>query len=83
MESTLTEYEEVVLIAGPLDGQRVAVDPKADRLEFPMRKDGNVLAVLDQNPGGVMYCVATYLRSRKQPGRFLHDAFFEATEGKA
>jgi len=82
MESTLTEPEEVVLIAGPLDGQRVAVDPKADRLEFPMRKDGNVFAVLGQHPGGVMYCVATYLRSRKQPGRFLHDVFFEATEGK-
>ena len=83
MESTLTEPEEVVLIAGPLDGQRVAIDPEADRLEFPMRKDGNVFAVLGQHPGGVMYCVATYLRSRKQPGRFLYATFFEATEGKA
>lgn len=82
MEATIAEPEEVVLIAGPLDGQRVAVDPKADRLEFPMRKDGNVFAVLGQHPGGVMYCVATYIRSCKKPGRFLYDAFFELTEGK-
>lgn len=82
MEATITEPEEVVLIAGPLDGQRVAIDPEADRLEFPMRKDGNVFAFLGQHPGGVMCCVANYLRSSKKSGRFLYEPFFELTEGK-
>lgn len=83
MEATIAKPEEVVLIAGPLDGQLVAVDPEADRLEFPMRKDGNVFAVLGSHPGSVMYCVATYIRSRKKPGRFLYATFFVATEGEA
>lgn len=49
------EHEEATLIAGPLDGQRVAIDREANRLEFPMHKDGGVFTVLGEHPGGAMY----------------------------